>query len=155
MNYEIIDKFLDEDQFVRTDIYFTTPQSTAWFLNEKLGTINFSHLLYSNSKPNSEKIELCSPLMEKLKVKALLRAEAFMYFKTHKIEKIQPTNRYEFEHKKAIFFINTNNGYIVLNDKDKIEAVENRIVIFDSNSLTSMTNCTDKVYRATIEFDYF
>lgn len=155
MNYEIIDKFLDEDQFLRTDIYLTTPQSTPWFFNEKLGTINFSHLFYSNMKPNSEKFELCAPLIEKLKVKSLLRAEAFLHFKTSKIEKIQPIKRYDFKHKSAIYFLNNNNGYIILNDNDKIEAVENRMVIFDSDAITTFTNCTDKVYKATIEFHYF
>lgn len=155
MNHKIIDNFLDNDVFSKLFIYLTTPQATAWYQNDNLGTINFSHLLFSNMRINSEKFELIRPLIEKLQVKALLRASAYLYFQTAKIEKIKPILHYDFDHMSAIFFLNTNNGYIMLDDKNKIQAVENRVVVYPTKSLTLITNCTNNLHNATIELDYF
>lgn len=155
MKYEIFDNFLPENQFVQIDLNIVTPQATSWFLNDKLGTLNFSHTFYSNGAPNSDKFSLCKPLIEKLNVKSLMGASAFLYLQTNKLEKIKPVDIKDFTHKSAVYFLNTNNGYIMLNDKEKIQAIENRMVVFDNTDLTLMTNCTDKMYRAVIEFHYF
>jgi len=57
--------------------------------------------------------------------------------------------------KTAIFYLNNNDGYTIFeNDGQKIQSVENRIVIFDSNQKHSGTNCTDQKFRAVINLNF-
>ena len=57
--------------------------------------------------------------------------------------------------KTAIFYINSNNGFTLFeSDNQKVESIENRLVIFDSFERHSGTNCTDEKYRAVINFNF-
>ena len=50
--------------------------------------------------------------------------------------------------------MNTNNGYTLFKNK-KINSVENRIVLFNSDESHSSTNTTDCKSRIVINFNYF
>jgi len=54
----------------------------------------------------------------------------------------------------AIFYINTNNGWTNFKNGDKVESVENRLVIFDSNLEHEGVTCTDEIRRLVINFNY-
>ena len=54
----------------------------------------------------------------------------------------------------AIFYINTNNGWTNFKNGDKVESVENRLVIFDSNLEHEGVTCTDEDRRVVINFNY-
>jgi hypothetical protein len=57
--------------------------------------------------------------------------------------------------KTAIFYLNTNDGYTIFEkDGEKIDSLENRMLIFDSSERHSGTNCTDQKYRAVINFNF-
>lgn len=155
MNYTIIDNFLPESNFINFELNITSPQIMPWFLTENCGSITFSHIFYSNMRPNSEKIDLVLSVLDKLEIKALIMAKAVLHFKTTKIEKVENQKLNEFKHKSAIYFLNSNNGYVMLNKTDKIQALANRMLVFDSDALAYTTNCTDKIYNATINLDYF
>jgi hypothetical protein len=57
--------------------------------------------------------------------------------------------------KTAIFYINTNNGYTIFEDGTKINSLENRLVIFDSNIPHSGSSCTDAKVRCVINLNYY
>ena len=60
-----------------------------------------------------------------------------------------------FPHKGAIFYVNTNDGFTVLEDGTEIKSIENRVLLFDPSTKHHSTTCTDKKVRITINFNYF
>ena len=56
--------------------------------------------------------------------------------------------------KTAIFYINTNDGWTEFENGDKVESVENRIVIFDSQTKHTGTTCTNAKVRVLINLNY-
>ena len=55
----------------------------------------------------------------------------------------------------AIFYINTNNGYTYFEDGQKIESIENRMVMFPSNIPHAGATCTDEDRRVVLNLNYF
>ena len=95
------------------------------------------------------------PLIDKLNVKSLIRIKANLYHKTEKLIFHKPHLDYDFKHKGAILYLNTCNGYTVLNGGTKIKSVENTLLLFDSSKTHNSTNCTDKKIRLNININYF
>ena len=54
----------------------------------------------------------------------------------------------------AIFYINTNNGYTYFEDGQKIESIENRMVMFPSNIPHAGATCTDEDRRVVLNLNY-
>jgi hypothetical protein len=57
-------------------------------------------------------------------------------------------------HKGALFYINTCNGFTILEDGTRIESVSNRMLLFDSAKPHASTNCTDQPSRINININY-
>ena len=55
---------------------------------------------------------------------------------------------------EPIFFVNSNDGFTILDDDTMIESVENRILFFDSSKLHNSTNCTNEKVRVNINFNF-
>ena len=55
--------------------------------------------------------------------------------------------------KTAIYYLNTNNGYTKFKGHGKVECVENRMVIFDSNLKHAAFTSTES-RRITVNFNY-
>ena len=55
----------------------------------------------------------------------------------------------------AILYMNTNNGYTLLETGYKVESVENRLVIFPNNVLHTGVSQTDTNTRVLINFDFW
>jgi len=56
-------------------------------------------------------------------------------------------------YKIAILYLNTNNGYTLLEDGTKISSVENKLALFDNVSHTDVTN-TDTEERVVLNIGY-
>jgi len=118
------------------------------------------------------------PLFNALEVKAVLRARAIMYMNQGKIIKHKPHIDYDYSHNAALLYMNTNNGYTgminddwVLNDKltpeerfseegifsegNKVDSVENRILLHDGSIPHHSTTCTDVSHRLLIAVNYY
>jgi hypothetical protein len=162
MQYEIIDNFLPQEEFEKIrDVMMSA--DFPWFYNpcvthsNKLvdSALYFTHNFYRDSCINSSFFELLLPLTSKLNVKAMIRIKGNLYPNIGKtMENLRHTD-YKFEHKGAIYYINTNNGPTVLEDGTKIDAVENRILFFDSSKKHNSTYCTDQKVRVNININYF
>ena len=87
---------------------------------------------------------------------SLYRVKGNFYPNVGKHSENKPHIDFSFKHKGAIFYINTNNGYTLLNKgKTKIESIENRILFFDSTKTHNSTHCTDDHARVNININYF
>ena len=53
-----------------------------------------------------------------------------------------------------MFSINTNDGGTILSG-NKIDSIENRVVLFDGNKPHSSSTCTNQKARFNINFNYF
>lgn len=55
----------------------------------------------------------------------------------------------------AIYYLNTNDGYTLFKDGNKITSIKNRLVIFPANMEHTGTNCTDVYARLVINLNFY
>lgn len=161
LNYEIVDDFLPEKEAKNIKNIMMSPEF-AWFFqsyvsrkDEISNDFYFTHTFYKDYKVNSNLFSITIPLIEKIQPKSIVRIKGNLYPNTNTLIKNNMHQDCEFEHKAAIYYINTNNGYTGFKDGTKIESVENRIVFFDGSILHHSTNCTDQKIRVNINMNYF
>ena len=54
----------------------------------------------------------------------------------------------------AIFYLNTNNGYTLFEDGQRVASVANRIVIFDAALRHTGASCTDADHRLVLNLNF-
>lgn len=165
---QIIDNFLPEDQ--HQHIYnILTNQDTlkfepfAWYLSSSVATThdtpsnNFYlyHLFYANDTPSSEYLQMLSSLINQLEPKSLMRIKGNLYPSTSTIIEHDPHVDLDFSHKSAVYYVNSNDGFTILEDGTRIESKANRILLFDASKPHQSTTCTNDKFRVTINFNYF
>lgn len=176
---EIIDNFLsDEDaDFIEGSLL---SNSFPWYYNKELNIdapfpwkerasllntektkenylFQFVHPFYKDYTDCSEYINVIDPLIFKLGPTALVRIKA-------NLNPITPEHYYydqwhtdicDFKGQTAIYYVNTNNGFTLLEDGTKVNCVKNRLLIFDSTKLHTGISCTDQKYRCIINLNYY
>jgi hypothetical protein len=166
MNYKIIDNFLPLEEF-REIKEQMMGSHIEWAYNSCITTPNndlrndtydfqFTHTFYHKCQPQSHRIELINPIIQKINPSAMVRIKANLQPRSETIV----THQYHYDHdfydgKIAIFYINTNNGYTMFEDGTRVESIENRLVIFDGNILHTGTTCTDQKVRCLINFMFY
>lgn len=159
---EIIDNFLEEDDFNLIKNIFLG-ETINWFYSKNIqqdiketefGHNFLCHMIYRNDQITSQHFQMLQPVLEKLNPKALIRIKANMYLNQGKYIIHRSHQDFPFEHKTALYYLNTNNGHTIIGDK-KIESVANRVILFDGSVEHSSTNCTDANRRLNINFNYF
>ena len=160
IKYEIIDNFLNKEEFLKIK-NFILSDSFPWFFQDNVSIKNandgiyFTHLFYNHYQVNSDKFYLMKPILDKLKVKSLLRIKGNFYPSTNKIIEHKKHVDYPFEHKGFIFYLNNNNGFTKLNDGTIIKSIENRGLFFNASIKHNSSTCTDQLARININFNYF
>ena len=157
----IIDNFLPKEEFLKIKDFVMSPD-IPWYFNKKINTHHnkkdttcyFTHQFFNNFN-QSYCFKHLTPILNKLDIKSLIRVKGNLYPKTNKLEIHKPHIDYHFIHKACIFYINTNNGLTILENKTKIESIENRMLFFDANKMHSSTNTTNEKCRININFNYF
>ena len=164
--YTIIDNLLSSDELREVQYHFESSHF-PWFFQSSVaesGQDNypefyFSHLLYNtDTREKSTFFDLCTPILEKARIKEVFRAKANLYPNLGKPIENLPHIDFPFEHFGAIFYINTNNGVTILTheeDNVKIESIENRLLIFDASKAHQSTHCTDSKVRLNINFNFW
>ena len=159
---EIKDNFLNEIYFKGLVKEFTG-DLLPWYLQHNVskkndGHIQMTHNIYKNSSPQSHLWELMLPLIEQLKICSVIRIKANLLYRTDKV--IEHGYHIDISDapsvaKTAVLYLNTNNGYTKFENGDKVESVENRIVIFPNNlKHTGATNTCNAPYRLVLNIDY-
>lgn len=169
VNYKIIDNFISNKDLLSIQSLFLDPQITSpipWYYNagtsrdidysDAVEDYYFCHVFYIGNEPVSKNL-LASllPIIDKLNSKSLIRVKSNLYPSTSK--RYHHPNHFDlsFPHKGAIFYVNTNDGFTVLEDGTEIKSIENRVLLFDPSTKHHSTTCTDKKVRITINFNYF
>lgn len=154
--YKIIDNFLEEEDFkILKDTILDHEFLWSVKKNENETTLFLELTHYENNKPLSEFYNLVVPIMKKIEVLGLVEVKSNMYFGNSYIQSFKKEKKYDFSVGTAIYYINTNDGYTLLEDGSKIESRENRILLFEESSFYYETNCTDNSCRTNITFNYF
>jgi hypothetical protein len=163
MSYKVIDNFLPQDVFIELQKNMLGPDiewgyNSFVVRNERTDPYDFqfTHTFYHKCQPLSHRINLIDPILQILNPSAIVRIKANLLTRTEKIV----INQYHYDHhhfdgKIAIFYVNTNNGYTIFEDGTKIDSIENRLLIFDGNTLHTGTTCTDQKTRVLINFVYY
>jgi hypothetical protein len=162
MYYRVIENFLEEKDLnlIKDTIGGDVP--FPWYNQKRvtdgvnaLEDFYFINLLFINFRPTSDYYNIVVPIIKKLDAKALIRVKANLYTKTKKRHYHSNHKDFTYPHKAAIFYVNTNDGYTVLDDKIKIKSVENRLLLFDPQTIHRSSTCTDQKFRININFNYF
>jgi len=162
MAHQIIDNFLDQEDFKKLKETVLS-NSFPWYFepvvnelhSKKDKTSYFVHIVF-NKTANSSYFNFFNDVFtNKLKVKSYIRIKANLYPKTKNLENHEPHVDYDFIHSGAIFYVNTNDGFTILEKGEKIESIENRLLLFEANKPHNSTNCTNSKYRININFTYF
>jgi hypothetical protein len=160
--YTIIDNFLSEDEFKVIE-ELMMGDHFPWHYHKCVTSVEqesnkafyFTHLFYSNPQITSDHIKVLNPLIEKLDVKAFIRIKGNMYPNLNGFSPEEPHIDYDYPHKGAIFYINTNDGCTILEDGTRIESIANRILLFDPSRLHDSTYPSDQKVRVNININYF
>jgi hypothetical protein len=158
MNIKIIDNFLNKKYFKFLNENFLNPFFPWYYQNGKAyendNGFQHTHLFFDNNKINSHHFYLIEKLLTKLSVKSLVRIKLNMEPKNKVIKSYSFHKDNDCNCNTAILYMNTNNGKTLFKDK-KINSVENRIVIFNSNIEHTGTSTTNANYRMVLNLNYF
>lgn len=154
------DNFLEKIEFknIKNEI---ESENFPWFFsneknpeNENFYNYQFYHIFYQNYSINSQYFDLISPLIKKINPLSIIKIKANL------TPNIGDIYQYGFHKdlsercKTSIFYINSNNGYTIFENGEKVDSIENRFLSFDSFLLHSGTTCTDKKFRCLLNINY-
>jgi hypothetical protein len=168
MTRQIINNFLTREEFLTIKSAILNEQF-PWVMHEKSYpgetgcedrfNCQFVHVFYQSPTYTSQYLNVINPIIKRLPHQLFIRAKANITTATENLQvyghHIDIPESLADMSKTAIFYLNTNDGYTLFeSDNQKVESVENRLVIFDSNEKHSGTSCTDQKYRAVINFNF-
>tara|TARA_R100001230_G_C5672189_1_gene177235 strand:- start:607 stop:1125 length:519 start_codon:yes stop_codon:yes gene_type:complete len=163
---EIVDNFLSPEEFkIVQDIVLNNKGESyfPWYFAGYVGQENdtnsdgfyFVHNFYEFDKVCSSFLQDTQKLiLSKLKVKNLIRAKANLFPRTENLITYRKHVDYVEPHTGAVFYLNTCNGFTMLEDDTRIESIANRMLIFDSSKPHASTNCTDEYRRVNFNFNF-
>ena len=159
---KVVDNFLPKEDFLKIQSLLSS-WNFPWYYQSKINFHHteddldcyFFHLIFEKEKGYSNFYPLLLPLLSKIDFKALIRVKCNIYPRTDKVEIHKSHIDYDFKHKGAIFYINTNDGGTILENGKKIDSVENRILFFDSYKKHSSTSTSNAKGRINININYF
>lgn len=157
--HKIIDNLLAEEQFTHLQNNMLG-SSFPWFFSGSVADEEendygyFVHEFYDGCFAKSHHIELILPLLEQLDLKALIRCKANAFLKTEQLIQHPMHVDLPYEHKGAIFYLNTCDGKTVLENGEVIDSVANRLLLFDSSRPHASTTTTDAQRRVNININF-
>jgi hypothetical protein len=167
LKYRIIDNFLDtvsfknlKDTVLKYDFpwFFSKSQTHSISeTNNEIDSFYFAHLVYQDNKVHSAVYEnFILEMLSRLGCNAVSNIRInLLTVKEKQILSGWHIDR-PYECNTGIFYLNTCNGYTLLDEKEKIkiESVENRMLIFNSQIKHCAVNQTDVARRVVINFNY-
>jgi len=156
---KILDNFLDKNSFKEIkELVFDN--NFPWFyqnqkVDKKDNEYQFTHVIYDNHSPNSDMYEKITPLIDKLNIKSLIRVKLNLTTKENTIRKYSYHKDFNFDCTTAIFYLNTNNGKTYFKNKEQIDSIENRMIIFPSKLEHAGTTHTNEKTRVLMNINYF
>ena len=159
---KVIDNFLPKDLFAEMQ-YKILSNEFPWYYNNGIvdahqkNKYQFVHTFFNCdinfSDLHNEYYNFIEPCLHKLGVKSLKRVKANLNPKTI----FHRNGGFHYDMKNvttSIFYINTNNGWTKFKDGCKVECIENRMVVFDSNIEHAGFSCTNQKRKVVVNFNY-
>jgi hypothetical protein len=159
MKYEIKKDFLPKTEFQNLKNLLLS-DNFPWFreelvnYNEDKNVCYFYHNVHHELIPSTYFGHFV-PLISKIKLKSLIRIKANCFPATEKLVTYAKHKDFPFEHKGAVFYINSNDGFTILEESTKIPSVENTLLLFDSSKEHNSTTTTNEKARINININYF
>tara|TARA_R110002020_G_C15835381_1_gene734647 strand:+ start:15 stop:521 length:507 start_codon:yes stop_codon:yes gene_type:complete len=154
---KIIENLLKDKQVSEIEKELT--QNTfPWYYQNYVTTLSdtdnyyFTHMFYRHGK-QSDYFNLITPILEKIKIKKLIRVKGNLYPNRNKAIEHTKHVDYDYPTKGALFYLNTNNGPTMVGNKI-IDSVCNRLLLFNSSKEHNSTTCTDAKMRLNININY-
>ena len=113
------------------------------------------HEVFANQTIMSPVYEQIEPITKLIGIGKLTRIKINMYPNTQSVQEHGMHVDYPWQHKTALFSINTCDGYTKLEDGTKIDSVANRMLLFDGRIKHTSSTCTNQVVRVNININYF
>jgi len=164
---QIYDNYLSRDDFDSFKFEmglepFTTNNPMPWYyqtfkVKQDDSQQQFTHHFYMNQSPNSEYFKLLKPLLDKINPLSLIRIKANLQLRDSDVKESGmhiDVDIMSQEQKTGIFYMNTNNGKTIFQDGQKVDSIENRMVIFPTSLLHNGTTHTDTPYRCVINLNW-
>jgi len=173
IEWEVKDDFLSPEEFEKTkkiimgsdlswnysyNVAAATPEEEAYFMHmfymglaDKPSYDDDGNMVPPEKSPYYGVIE---PIIEKIPHQILMRIKANLYVKTENIVHHPSHVDTVFPSRAAIFYLNTNDGFTVLEDGTEISSVANRVLFFDPTKPHHSTTCTDDKRRVNININY-
>ena len=162
-SYKIIDNFLRPDIFQGVK-YSLLSGRNPWGLKNGLskkgddGAISFGLNLYENNQVLGHfYYSIVEPLVQRIEAKNIYRAIVNLVPLPRKPIMAGIHTDHEFPHNVLLFYVNTNNGYTVLDPEGeniKIECIENRALIFKAHYQHETITQTNNNLRINININY-
>lgn len=159
---KVIDDLLNEKDFIMIKDKLLGIEFPWYFLTGKVhendGHFQLCHNFFLSGKPQSQFLTILDPFIKKLNIGKVIRIKANITFKRNSNEEsdmhtdVKRVGGEKF--KTAVFYCNTNNGSTLFKDGERVYSKENRVVIFDGDTLHCGVSCTDKDRRVVINFNY-
>ena len=154
---EIIDNFIPKNDFIKLQSVILS-NNFPWYYNDYInrvddGEFQYTHLFYSATGETSYQLPLLNDCFEELKPKNLKRIKA----NSNPITSSHLKGGYHIDYsnmKTSILYVNTNNGWTEFKNGDRVDCIENRMVIFDSNLEHQGVTTTDQKRKVVINFNY-
>ena len=154
---EIIDNYLPDNVFNTVQEELLS-HKFPWYFNDHIvqhtpTNYQFLHVF----KPPSPFIDIIAPLLNKIKPKRIIRCKMNLRPITdepsqspyHQDQSKNPN------HKIAIYYINTNNGYTIFeHNKQKVESIANRLVMFHGSLVHAGCSTTNQKRRVVLNLNY-
>ena len=159
LNYKVQKNFLDQSFFDRfQELVFSYPFAWFWEEHQYMNDRGFfSHTFYRHHEPCSPHYaSFIFPIIKRLKCNMIsnIRANCLIKDKKKHVSNFHCDQHYKCT--TAILYMNTNNGYTLLGEKEKvkIKSEANKIVIFDSRIKHCAVSQTDIERRIVVNFNY-
>jgi len=156
---KIIENFLEKESLnniknILLDSNFTWHYSNFTGNNKDYSDSFFYHYLFTNDQQTSPYFNrVLMPIISRLNFNYLLRAKVNFYNKKNKFIKTAFHIDAEQEHTVALFSINTNNGFTLFKNGNKVPSIENQMLIFDGKLEHCSVSQTDEKFRININID--
>lgn len=171
MKVEIIDNFLPEHEFAvlhqlivddPTDQFpFALLTHVADAKTDKYEHWNWMgvHPFYRDHEPKSPHFSIVSQMIisrleENHDLRSLIRVKGNFYPWTETIKEHEFHVDYHYEHRAAIFSLNTCDGYTLFDDGTKVESVENRLYLFNPQQKHCSSTTSNAMGRYNININF-
>ena len=154
---KIIDNFLSKKNFTKLQSLILG-QNFPWFYNDYIhhvedGQFQYFHTFYSDEGEPSWQFSLLNDCLKELKPIRIKRIKANSNPKTE--SHLMGGCHIDYPNiKTSILYVNTNNGWTEFENGDRVDCIENRMVIFDSNLEHQGVSSTDQKRKVVINFNY-